>query len=52
MDLAVEGLDTKQYCQAWKLAEEMIGDRPVDFVEIETAKESLKRVIQRYGMEL
>jgi hypothetical protein len=34
------------------LAEEMIGDRPVDFVEIETAMESLKRVIQRYGMEL
>ena len=42
----------KKYWQAWKLAEEMIGDRPVNFVEIETAKESLKRVIQRYGVEL
>jgi len=52
VDLAVEGLDTKKYWQAWKLAEEMIGDRTVDFVEIETAKESLKRVIQRYGLEL
>jgi len=30
----------------------MIGDHTVDFVEIETAKESLKRVIQRYGLEL
>ncbi len=52
VDLAVEGLDAKGYWQAWKLAEEMIGDRPVDFVEIETAMESLKGAIERYGMEL
>ena len=52
VDIAVEGLDTKKYWQAWKLAEEMIGDRPVDFVEIETAKESLKQAVQLYGIDL
>ena len=52
VDIAVEGLDKKKYWQAWKLAEEMIGDRPVDFVEIETAKESLKQAVQLYGIDL
>ena len=52
VDIAVEGLNTKKYWQAWKLAEEMIGDRPVDFVQIETAKESLKQAVQRYGIDL
>ncbi len=52
VDIAVEGLDTKKYWQAWKLAEEMIGDRPVDFVEIETAKESLQQAVQLYGIDL
>jgi predicted nucleotidyltransferase len=52
VDLAVEGLDTKGYWQAWRLAEEIIGDHPVDFIEIETAMESLKQAIQRYGVEL
>lgn len=52
VDLAVEGLDTKEYWQAWKLAEEIIGDHPVDFIEVETATESLKQAIKRYGVEL
>jgi hypothetical protein len=34
------------------LAEEYIGDRYVDIVDIETATESLKRAIDRYGIEL
>jgi hypothetical protein len=50
--VAVEGLDTKGYWQAWRLAEEIIGDHPVDFIEIETAMESLKQAIERYGVEL
>ena len=52
VDLAVEGMDTSEYWQAWRLAEEIIGDRPVDFIEIETAMESLKQAIERYGVEL
>ena len=33
-------------------AEEMIANRPIDLIEIETAKESLRQAIQRYGLEL
>lgn len=52
VDLAVEGLVGDDYWQAWRLVEEIIGDRPVDLIEIETAGESLRRAIQRYGVEL
>lgn len=52
VDLAVEGLDTKDFWHAWRMAEEMLGDRPVDIIEIETAGESLRRAIDRYGQEL
>jgi hypothetical protein len=36
----------------WRLTEEVIGDRSVDLIEIEMAGESLRRAIQRYGVEL
>jgi len=52
VDIAVEGLAGKNYWQAWGMLEEIIGDRPVDLIEIETAKESLRQAIQRYGVEL
>jgi len=52
VDLAVEGLRAGDYWQAWRLAEEIIEHRPVDLVELETAKESLRRAILRYGLEL
>jgi uncharacterized protein len=53
VDLAVEGLKSaKDYWEAWHVAEEIIADRLVDFIEIETAGESLKHAIQRYGSEL
>lgn len=52
VDLGVEGLKTKEYWQAWKLAEDYIIDRRVDFVDIETSTDSLKRAIDRYGIEL
>lgn len=52
VDLAVEGLAGDDYWQAWRLVEEIIGDRPVDLIEIETVGESLRRAIQRYGVEL
>ncbi len=52
IDIAVEGLETKRYYRAWKIAEDMIPDRPVDLVEIESVSESLKRAISRYGLEI
>jgi predicted nucleotidyltransferase len=52
VDLVVEGLAGKDYWKAWGLAEEIIGDRLVDFIEIETAGESLRRAIERSGVEL
>ena len=52
VDLAVEGLAEIDYWAAWRLAEEVIGDRPVDLIEIERAGESLRRAIERYGVEL
>ena len=52
VDLAVEGLTADAFWQAWRLAEEIIGDRKVDLVEVETAKASLLRAIQQHGIEL
>jgi predicted nucleotidyltransferase len=52
VDLAVEGLAGNDYWQAWQVVEEIISDRPVDLIDIETVGESLQRAIQRYGMEL
>jgi predicted nucleotidyltransferase len=52
VDLAIEGLDARYYWEAWRLAEEIIKDRPVDLIEIEAATESLKGAIERYGVEL
>lgn len=52
VDLAIEWLDSEDYWHAWKLVEELIDDRPVDFIEIETSRESLKKDIERYGVEL
>jgi len=52
VDLAVEGLSGDAYWQAWRLLEETIPERPVELIEIETAKESLRHAIQRYGVEL
>jgi predicted nucleotidyltransferase len=52
IDLAVEGLAVNDFWEAWRLAEEIIADRPVDLIEIEMAKESLLQAIQRYGIEL
>jgi len=52
VDLAVEGLNSNFYWQAWRLAEDIVDTRPVDFIELETAKESLRQAILRYGIEL
>lgn len=52
VDLAVEGLAEADYWEAWRLVEEVIGDRLVDLIEIEKAGASLRRAIERYGVEL
>lgn len=52
VDLAVEGLAATDYWQAWRLAEEIIDIRPVDLIELESAKDSLRRAILRYGIDL
>lgn len=52
VDLAVEGLSAQDYWEAWRLLEEIIGDRPVDLVDIETAGESLRQAIERRGIDL
>ena len=52
VDLAVEGLAPEDFWEAWRVAEEIIAERPVDLVEIETAKKSVSQAIHRYGVEL
>ena len=52
VDLAVEGLSADNFWTAWRIVEDVIGDRPVVLVEIETTTESLRNAIQKYGIEL
>jgi predicted nucleotidyltransferase len=52
VDLAVEGLSPQDYWRAWKLAEDLIADRPVDLIDMKTATVSLREAIERYGVEL
>ncbi len=52
VDLAVEELHATDYWAAWRLAEEMIADRPVDLIEMERVGSALRRAIERYGIEL
>jgi predicted nucleotidyltransferase len=52
VDLAVEGVTGDDYWDAWRAVEDIITDRPVDLVDMETVGESVLRAIQRYGTEL
>jgi len=52
VDLAVEGVKAQDYWTAWQAVEEIIEDRSVDFIEIETVGKSLRQTIQNYGLEL
>ena len=52
VDLAIEGLTAKAFWDAWRTAEEAIGERAVDLVEIENAREPVRRAIERHGIEL
>jgi hypothetical protein len=52
VDLVVEGLEGKDYWEAWRVTEEIVGDRLVDFIEMETVGEFLRQAIHRSGVEL
>ena len=52
VDLAVEGLEGSAYWEAWRAVEEILDDRSIDLVEIETARPSLQQAIRRHGIEL
>lgn len=52
VDLAVEGLTGSNYWQAWKVVEDIIVDRPVDLIDMDTARTSLQWAIQQDGVEL
>lgn len=52
VDLAVEGLSSKDYWRAWRVVEECLGDRLVDLIDLEIVSESLRRVVEHHGVEL
>lgn len=52
VDLAVEGLKGADFWGAWRLVEEVIADRAVDFVALETVSEPLRDAIRAGGIEL
>ena len=52
VDLAVEGIETKDYWQAWRDVEEIIRDKSVDFIEMETVGDSLRMSIEKHGLEI
>ena len=52
IDLAVEGMAAGQYWEAWRIAETIMPDRPIDLVDLETAGEGLRRAVDRYGLDL
>lgn len=49
VDLAVEGLNTADYWAACQAVEDILVDREVDLIEVESASASLLQAIQRYG---
>jgi len=52
VDLAIEGLNADCYWAAWRTVEDIVGSRPVDLIEVETAGEPLRQSIQQNGIEL
>jgi uncharacterized protein len=52
VDLAVEGLLAEHYWDAWRAVEDIVADRPVDLIEIESASPSLLESVERHGVEL
>lgn len=52
VDLAVDGLHGQAFWEAWRLAEDIITQRPVDLIDIATVGKSMQEAIDHYGIEL
>ena len=52
VDLVVDGLHGQAFWEAWRLAEDIITKRPVDFIDMAAVGESMQEAINRYGIEL
>jgi len=52
VDLAVAGMTWPTYLHAWSAVEGLSKEIAVDLVEIETASDRLRRVIEREGVPL
>lgn len=52
VDLAVEGLQADAYWEAWRAVEDIIEDRSVDLIDMEGSSESMRRSIERYGIDI
>jgi len=52
VDLAVEGLSSNNYWQAWREVEDIITDRKIDFVDMSEIADPIKNIIQSEGIEL
>jgi uncharacterized protein len=52
IDIAIKGIAVDDYWKAWREVEEIIEDKSIDFIDIADAKDSVKKAIQRYGVEL
>jgi predicted nucleotidyltransferase len=52
VDLAVVGLRSEDYFEAWRVVEVLLEDCTVDLVELEQATDSLRQAILKYGVEV
>jgi len=52
VDLAVEGLTSNNYWQAWREIEDIITDRKIDFVDMSEVSDPIKNIIDSEGIEL
>jgi predicted nucleotidyltransferase len=52
VDVVVEGLRADAYWEAWRVVEEIVQDRPVDLIDLDGATESMRRSVERYGIDL
>jgi len=52
IDIAVKGLNPKNFWKAWVLLDSIIDDRVIDFVDIDDLHETFKQVIYNEGIIL
>jgi predicted nucleotidyltransferase len=52
VDVVVAGLRADAYWETWRVVEEIVQDRPVDLIDLDGASESMRRSVERYGIDL